>query len=462
MPRRFPRLARRCGMLRRLAADVAGLPVDALVRRVLDETLLVPLGAAGFEGAQRVVNLRKLATAAAHLARDGALSLRETLLAIREDPLTDLESDAPLADDTVDAVRITTIHKMKGLENEWVILPDLARVERPPDRDGLIARATRFPGGEALALRVAGIQNPAAAAWRIEHERHEAAEEVRVLYVALTRARARSTLIVGASSKGGRASSWVRALEAWGYDPKAPPADGATLCDGLVRHRIVPAPAAGPRERLPVLADAVDAARERHVLALARVRSAAAPFVAPSELAADESAPHDGRGADLGRVVGIAVHRFLERWRGEPQSDALATLVELCRDVAAHEGGDPAALEAEARSIVERFYDAGLAARTLGTEVLGREVPVLAAIATGQVLRGTIDLVAREPDGTIVVVDYKTDRATDPAELARRHGEQLRSYAAAVGQALGLVRPARAEIWALRSGTVVTVTPPAR
>ena len=37
----------------------------------------------------------------------------------------------------------------------------------------------------------------------------------------------------------------------------------------------------------------------------------------------------------------------------------------------------------------------------------------------GSILEGAIDLLYEQPDGTLVVVDYKTDRVTD-AELAIR------------------------------------------
>ena len=42
------------------------------------------------------------------------------------------ESSFEFADDAAEAVRITSIHRFKGLENRIVIVPDLARGERSP------------------------------------------------------------------------------------------------------------------------------------------------------------------------------------------------------------------------------------------------------------------------------------------------------------------------------------------
>jgi len=456
----FPRIGARFTELRELALSVRGAPLDTMVRRVLEGTRLLALGAAAFEGAQRVVNLRKLAAAAADLARDGTLSPREILEAIHEGRVVELVSDAPLADDSIDAVRITSIHKMKGLENRWIFVPDLSRGENRSDKDTLLARVVRTPEGrEALALRVAGVQNPAGVSWRAEHERHEDAEEVRVLYVAATRARERLGLLVGPA----KAPPWVRALAAWGFDPESPPADGARLCDGRVLHRRLERPAAGPRDELPSRDAGVDQARRRHDHAIERLRAAARPFVTPSGLAEHAARPTPGAGtsdrprAEVGRVVGIAVHRLLERLREEPSQEALVLLEALVRQVALAERAEPGPIASEARAILETFFESGLAARLARLDVLGREVPVLAPSGSGPVLRGTIDLLVRERDGSVVIVDYKTDRETDPSELRRLHGPQLRAYAEAVREALDLPALPRAEIWALRAGTTVTL-----
>ena len=116
------RIARCFETLRALESDTRDLPADGVIRAAIERSRLVPLGAAAFEGAQRVANLRKLASAAGELASDGRLSLEEIVEALREGRLADIEMDSPLADDAAEAVRITSIHRMKGLENDWIFL----------------------------------------------------------------------------------------------------------------------------------------------------------------------------------------------------------------------------------------------------------------------------------------------------------------------------------------------------
>ena len=51
----------------------------------------------------------------------------------------------------------------------------------------------------------------------------------------------------------------------------------------------------------------------------------------------------------------------------------------------------------------------------------------------GTLIRGSIDLLAVRPDGSVLVVDYKTDRLAgrDPAEIATRYSIQRDLYALA-------------------------------
>ena len=53
------------------------------------------------------------------------------------------------------------------------------------------------------------------------------------------------------------------------------------------------------------------------------------------------------------------------------------------------------------------------------------------------VVDGKTDLIFME-DGAAVIVDYKTDRVQDPADLLARYTPQMRLYAEAVAQVLGV------------------------
>ena len=58
----------------------------------------------------------------------------------------------------------------------------------------------------------------------------------------------------------------------------------------------------------------------------------------------------------------------------------------------------------------------------------------------GLVLEGFIDLLFRDADGSLVIVDYKTDTVTDADALAQRaahYAPQLRAYARALQAATG-------------------------
>jgi ATP-dependent helicase/nuclease subunit A len=445
--------------LRALADRTRDLPADAVIRAVLEDTQLLPLNAAAFEGPQRVANLRKLAASAGELARDGRLSLEEVVEALQEGRVTEIESDAPLADDSVDAVRISTIHRMKGLENSWVFLPDLARGKPSGRRDRAQARAVLGPAGEMLALRLDEVMNSAALWWDRENERHEAAEEVRVFYVALTRARNRLVLVAGRTRRG---APWMDALGPWGLDFGDPPADGERCCGGRVIHRIVEPSAARrtqPRKRTTPTQEATN----NQQVAMDRLDAARSPFVSPSGLQEEtdrcaEDAPSfhaPERSREAGRAAGSVVHRWLEFRRVETHAEALVRLGDLCREVAGEAGMDERELEREARSIVESFLDSELCSHLDRIEVLAREVPILLRSDNGQTFRGSIDLLYRDSSGRIVVADYKTDRETDGRRLLETYRKQMAIYADAVQKAYGLDHVPRTEIWALRTGSIL-------
>ena len=477
----FPELARAFARLRQLHDATRDLPADRAIRHVAEHSLLLPLGAAAFEGAQRIANLQKVVAAGEDLARDGRMGLEQVIDALQEGRLADLQMDRPLADDAADAVRISSIHRMKGLEAKWVLLPDLARDELDRD-DESTARLVHGPWGPSLGVHIGSAKvRSAADAWQtLQDRRHRDAEEVRVLYVALTRARERIVLIDGYAGSSrpidpdkldDRRRKLKRALKmllSWGHDPLHVVDGERTLAGGDVVVRrvevedshLVRSSASTPL----ALDDAVEQWERTVATYLASCRSA---FSTPSGLAgeadrreepADVAAarpPRAIRRRKLGRLIGIVLHRTLELWDRGRDEDALELMQPLARRVADDEGVDPAELTKVCDSLLRRFLESPLATRLREVDVVGREVPILARREDGSTLRGNIDLLYVDGDDRLVVADYKTDDEA-PEELVERYRPQLDAYARALEASSGT--PPRAEIWSLTHGVVVEVT----
>jgi ATP-dependent helicase/nuclease subunit A len=401
---------------RRLAVlreEAKRLPVDAAVRHVLTASGLFALSGLAFEAAQRVANLEKLVLAASEFARDGRSTLIETLDALEEAFESEEEGDSPLADGAQDAVRVMTIHRAKGLEARVVILADTAAEpsHRAPRR--FKARLVRVASGEFVALDGPQFRNGAAIAASLDDARHEEAEHVRLLYVALTRARDRLFVFAGGKGNG----AWTTALSAW--------------TTGVTHRTLDEAP-----RRVPPAAEPPQGAPEavaRYESAVSAVRLLAAPsFRSPSE-AGDGEAPalalHGTMPPELARTVGAIVHARLAGMKTSESDEA--------RD--------------EAERVLAAFEASPLAARLATLEILGREVPMLFGEDQAH-WRGAIDLLYRDAGGAIVVADYKTD-ATDDDAIAR-HREQLGVYVRAVRRAMPGER-VRAELWMLRTGRVI-------
>jgi ATP-dependent helicase/nuclease subunit A len=481
-PAAHPAVARVFALIDSFRARQRGRPADAVVRAAVRDTPLGLLHAAAFEGAQRSANLAKLVAEAEDLARRG-LSLAETIGVLEDERRSARDAgDSPLADETLDAVRVLSIHKAKGLEYPVVFVPDLGRQERPPARSEVAVAWLPGEGGGRPAVRLRdGACN---VAW-VEHEerarRHEAAEEARVFYVACTRARERLILVSSNTKNGG--APWRDSLAALGYAAdQGVPVEGP-ISPG-VEHRIV-REAAVPEAPVaaPVDDGWAEAARAFEAAAAAAAAGAAPPLRRPSgtpgdRLPADPSAsleagpaaapdPAAARqrrpAAGAARLAGSAVHAALEGWDFR-DPDALRARARGAVDRLALRDapGDAAVLRrrlAEARAetdaILDGFFASALPARLRAADIVGREVPVLYRDAGGATWAGVCDLIYRDAQGRLVVADYKTERAEgDPAAAAEPYRAQVAAYREAVARVFP-DREVRAEILFVRAGTAV-------
>ncbi len=160
------------------------------------------------------------------------------------------ESEAPVEGEALDAVRLMTIHRAKGLEFDVVCVADLGRGPRWRAELMRVGRDGRF--GLRLAEPGTGRRESALDYKALGEERvaTESREERRLFYVAMTRARER--LILSGAAKldawpalenggGGGPIAWI--------GPAVEPLDGVAVT--FVRPEDVPAVPPAPAPAVP-------------------------------------------------------------------------------------------------------------------------------------------------------------------------------------------------------------------
>jgi ATP-dependent exoDNAse (exonuclease V) beta subunit len=329
-----------------------------------------------------------------------------------------------------DAIRITTMHAAKGLEFPVTVLLGLEarpRHDAPP----LLFHAGRVQVSLGCDFRTPGY------AEALEFERAMERFEVdRLLYVAATRAR--DVLVVSLhrpeSPEGTLAHEMAARCERHGDTWS----DGSALCSPVVRPDAAPLGTITAALHEP-------AAREQWIKEqgallehAAEPRSVAATAVhrllrrdAVGDMEADPPAHGGSRRGRAGTAVGRAVHSVLQVIDLEQAGDLDA----LCATHAAFEG--VATRTADVRALVQSALSSDVVRAAVASGRYWREVYVGVPLG-GRVLEGFIDLLVETPDG-LVVIDYKTDRQTDPddAVLRERYRLQAAAYAVAVEASIG-------------------------
>jgi len=311
-------------------------------------------------------------------------------------------------------IRVMTVHGAKGLEAEIVILPDTGD-RSPRDRDELY----RLPGGQAV-WKVKAEESPALIAEeRAARVARDAAERLRLLYVAMTRARC--WLIAVAKGEVKQADAWYNLIRA-GVER----AGAERLPAGVLRHGWgdwpLPVKVARPKARVVTLPDwARRPAPE--VLRAAKVLS-------PSDLGGAKALPGEAAlPEDEAKARGTALHLLLERL---PLLDPAEWPVQAAALIP-----DPmlaATLLAEARAVLTAPTLAPIFAPDTLAEV------AVAGPWRDRQLMGSIDRLVVGAD-RVLVIDYKSNAVipSGPAEVPEGILRQLGAYAHLVG----LVYPKR-------------------
>ncbi|OGR91917.1 MAG: hypothetical protein A2V88_16930 [Elusimicrobia bacterium RBG_16_66_12] len=465
-------------MAARLRTFAGREPLDEFVSRVLGETFLLELCAAAYHHEQTAANLGKYRRLArrANESRGATLKefIAEVVRSMGDDSLQ--EGESPLADEQFDAVRILSIHKAKGLEYGTVFVADMG------------GRTSRGGGGKAtcrvdwgsgrVGLRLEKSRAADLAMTFIEQgeKAREEAEALRLLYVAMTRAKDELYLL-GSAAPGSSASfsEFLLRVDGWpAKDSLKPLADfkpneklglGFELRD-LARPGAADAVAATAAREEPVLDGKALAEAwsgrfdEGKGLAASHVFTSPTAYLkeAPKTGLTEESEPPARAGGVRSRedaaLVGELCHRVLERWDYAVPGDLDALLARAGTALARrHPSASWDGLSAEAREILNGFFSTPAARELAGCEILGREVPFVFP-REGKVVRGSIDLLCRR-DGKLWVVDYKTDARRKKTAKSSAYRRQGAAYVEAVRRSLG--EEAGFKLIHLRDGVVEEV-----
>jgi len=452
-------------------AAASRLGVETLIERALELTGydLQVLAMPG--GERRLANVRKLM----RLGREHEAVAGPDVRAFLElvggrsaswgGPADSRESEAPVEGEALDAVRLMTIHRAKGLEFEIVCVADLGR--GPIRRADLlrVGRDGRF--GLRLAEPGTGKREPALDYRELgeEQQRFEDEEERRLFYVAMTRARER-LILSGAARLDAWPPNGFGSPIAWigpAFVPEiAARAAGeeSRFVEGGVSVRIARAGDGGERvqdraalDRDGLVADAAGAPvvleppkpppattaappvsrlsysslgeYERcgyrfyveRVLGLPSLEPAGSVGVEAAGAGAEGAgaAGAGAAGAAMSPIErGILVHALLEKLDfRRPLAPSAATII------AAAERPPTVEEATELEALIHQFVASELCRRLAAATDARREQRFAFLLDSGVLMNGAFDVLAREPGNRLLIVDYKSDRldGADPERV---------------------------------------------
>jgi len=446
---------------------IAMLPLAEAIALMFDRLPILDLAAASLHGEQAVANLLKVKQTAASLADRPHMTLSGfvELMIARLDEQPD-ESESPLAEESLEAVHVLTIHKAKGLEFPIVVLPGL---HQGSGRERSVPQVSYDWSSGIYGLSLDRHRSLGSLLVQHKLRLREEAERRRVLYVGMTRAKELLLLSGGITGRSIGETVFDLLQNIGTGEIGTASTEALTIGGSAIPHRVIKAPERKrPRRRLDRTASEVlinpEETAERWKLRTARwteVRETS-HHLTPTTLGkrsarvVRETTPVR-QDAAVGRLAGVVAHHLLERWDFSQDPSGLCAQVVLAVQATLGPDDQPQA-EAVAESVTDLLATFGRSeafGRLRSSQILGREVPFVMPWGNRQVMEGVIDLIYRL-DGALWVADYKTDAisADQAAARAERYRTQSEVYKVAVQQSLG-VESVRFHCLFLRCATAV-------
>lgn len=480
--------------LRRLSLT---LSAGELVRRVCEETGFDAIVGAMPDGERRRLNIGLLCDYAEKYEAAGNLGLSGFIRFIDKVARTSGDlATAARPSENADIVRIMTVHQSKGLEFPICILADMQHAfnERDNTESVLISSSAGLGMKRRTEDGISVYDTASRRAAVITSERMGRSEEMRVLYVALTRAKENLVMVTSVPNpEKGLAKVAVEC----GIGERANPFAVLRMNNfsDLVLMALMRHPAADELRKLsgvdvPIFLPEKDRFKLKVVVSDSEsfmTESANEQKIAAKPVFFDEvcerldysdprsvlssvsakRAASDGSERGINREYfassrpafmssggltpaqrGTATHKFMQF------SDYAAARADIESELARLvDGGFLSEEEGKAVNVsaAKRFFMSSLAERIFASDNVMREKKFAALFPakffypelTGEaaeekiVVQGIADCVFVE-DGKLVIVDYKTDTGVDAEALLDRYSAQLGIYREALSQALGM------------------------
>ncbi len=490
LPHLTDRIATLLADLRRYRTLAVTLPADRLLELVYRDTGIQAVYSARSGGSRRVANLQQLDSIARSFEQGEYRGLSAFVRYIDrlEDSGKSIASGSTVLQE---GVRLMTVHGSKGLEFPVVFVARLCGQRNHADSSAkVLLHATAGIGMKLVDRQVNEKVTPLPhMGVRLARQLDEMEEELRVWYVALTRAKEKLILVY----TGGKMDKLFEKIEMELTADRlllpdtvlSAPTAGELLLTAAMRHPDF-LPLRGPHRTdslpaqsqwqvtvYPPVTDTVLAEDQEISVtadpALAETLAQRLGYVypyqplvgVPAKLAASQLSHQQ-----MSRQH-IAVSRpaFLQSEGLTPAQKGIAThtFMQFADYAGAH-----ANLEQEIERMVAKgfltgqqadaldagrlsaFFESGLYQRMLGADHLWREYHFAVSIPAGTLtdlpesmaeeevlVQGIADCVFQEGD-SLVLVDYKTDRVKDGAELCDRYRQQMLFYKTALETIFGL------------------------
>ncbi|WP_297963763.1 helicase-exonuclease AddAB subunit AddA [uncultured Anaerovibrio sp.] len=484
-------------------------------------------------GILRQANLRMLVTRAQEFQSTDYQGLFRFLRFIQR--MKDMETDLSMArtlGEGEDVVRVMTIHKSKGLEFPVVVIADMCKGFNDKDlkSDVLVHKnlgmGIRYVHPELMTK----YDTISYQAIKTKLKREIQAEELRILYVAMTRAREKLIMVGREKRLRSRIEEWCRYIDTthrvlpvytllsvnsfmdWVARAAAHHPDGRPLVEysgttkvraaipdamgqdshwsvSLVEASTITVPGQGVRESnemvqavevgkpLPIQVDYAGLEKILHLdydyrgtkevpakLTVSELKRRFAQEVlreATMEESRQLAAQHreyifnrprfiqedQGKAGLRGNEYGTLMHSVMQHLALSGSLDYGDIKEQLARMVANEILTKEQADYVNVKSIVS-FFKTDIGQRLKEATELWRELPFSRMLKAddyydnveGEYIfsQGVIDVLFKEKNGQYVLLDYKTDRDTEPSAVKRRYALQLQLYSSALEAILGI------------------------